>query len=107
MKKIVSFLMLSFIAIAVFAQFQEPVTWNVKFEKLSDTEAEISFVGQIERGWHVYSTDLGDGGPISATFNVDKIVGAKADGTLKPVGKEVSAFDKMFSMQGLPCPAWC
>lgn len=99
MKKIVSFLMLSFIAIAVFAQFQEPVTWNVKFEKLSDTEAEISFVGQIERGWHVYSTDLGDGGPISATFNVDKIVGAKADGTLKPVGKEVSAFDKMFSMQ--------
>lgn len=99
MKKIVSFLMLSFIAIAVFAQYQEPVTWNVKFEKLSDTEAEISFVGQIERGWHVYSTDLGDGGPISATFNVDKIVGAKADGTLKPVGKEVSAFDKMFSMQ--------
>lgn len=99
MKKIVSFLMLSFIAIAVFAQFQEPVTWNVKFEKLSDTEAEISFVGQIERGWHVYSTDLGDGGPISATFNVDKIVGTKADGTLKPVGKEVSAFDKMFSMQ--------
>lgn len=99
MKKIVSFLMLSFIAIATFAQFQEPVTWNVKFEKLSDTEAEISFVGQIERGWHVYSTDLGDGGPISATFNVDKIVGAKADGTLKPVGKEVSAFDKMFSMQ--------
>lgn len=99
MKKIVSFLMLSFIAIAVFAQFQEPVTWNVKFEKLSDTEAEISFVGQIERGWHVYSTDLGDGGPISATFNIDKIAGAKADGTLKPVGKEVSAFDKMFSMQ--------
>ena len=99
MKKIVSFLMLSFIAIASFAQFQEPVTWNVKFEKLSDTEAEISFVGQSERGWHVYSTDLGDGGPISATFNVDKIVGAKADGTLKPVGKEVSAFDKMFSMQ--------
>ena len=99
MKKIVSFLMLSFIAIASFAQFQEPVTWNVKFEKLSDTEAEISFVGQIERGWHVYSTDLGDGGPISATFNVDKIVGAKADDTLKPVGKEVSAFDKMFSMQ--------
>ncbi|MBO5796183.1 MAG: thioredoxin family protein [Bacteroides sp.] len=99
MKKIVSFLMLSFIAIAVFAQFQEPVTWNVKFEKLSDTEAEISFVGQIERGWHVYSTDLGDGGPISATFNVDKIAGAKADGALKPVGKEVSAFDKMFSMQ--------
>lgn len=99
MKKIVSFLMLSIIAIATFAQFQEPVTWNVKFEKLSDTEAEISFTGQIERGWHVYSTDLGDGGPISATFNVDKIAGAKADGALKPVGKEVSAFDKLFSMQ--------
>ena len=99
MKKIFSFWLLMLCSVATFAQFQEPVTWNVKFEKLSDTEAEITFSGQIDRGWHVYSTDLGDGGPISATFNVDKIAGAKADGTLKPVGKEVSAFDNMFSMQ--------
>ena len=47
----------------------------------------------------VYSTDLGDGGPISATFNVEKISGAEVVGKLKPVGKEISTFDKLFEMK--------
>ena len=47
----------------------------------------------------MYSTDLGDGGPISATFNVESISGAELVGKLKPVGKEVAAFDKLFEMK--------
>jgi thiol:disulfide interchange protein DsbD len=42
---------------------------------------------------------LGDGGPISATFNVEKIFGAEVVGKLKPVGKEISTFDKLFEMK--------
>ena len=42
---------------------------------------------------------MGDGGPISATFNVEKISGAEVAGKLKPVGKEVSTFDKLFEMK--------
>ena len=45
------------------------------------------------------ATDLGDGGPISATFNVEKIFGAEVVGKLKPVGKEISTFDKLFEMK--------
>ena len=45
-----------------------------------------------------YSTDLGDGGPISATFNTDKLAGAQLDGKLRPVGKEIASFDKLFEM---------
>ena len=62
-------------------------------------EAEVVFTGTIDKGWHVYSTDLGDGGPISATFNVESISGAELVGKLKPVGKEVAAFDKLFEMK--------
>ncbi len=99
MKKIYSFLLLSLLTIATFAQIQDPVVFEVSFNKISDTEAEIVFDGQIDAGWHVYSTDLGDGGPISATFHVDNISGAKVENNLFPQGKEISAYDRMFDMQ--------
>ncbi|MBE6283075.1 MAG: thiol:disulfide interchange protein [Mediterranea massiliensis] len=99
MKKIYSFLLLSLLTIATIAQIQDPVVFEVSFNKISDTEAEIVFNGQIDAGWHVYSTDLGDGGPISATFHVDNISGAKVEKNLFPQGKEISAYDRMFDMQ--------
>ena len=46
----------------------------------------------------IYSTDLGDGGPISATFNVEKISGATVVGKLQPKGKEIASYDKLFEM---------
>ena len=57
------------------------------------------FTAAIDKGWHVYSTDLGDGGPISATFNVDNKSGVELVGKLKPVGTEVSTFDILFEMK--------
>ena len=47
----------------------------------------------------MYSTDLGEGGPISATFNTDKMEGLELDGKLMPQGKEVESFDKLFEMK--------
>lgn len=99
MKKIISFLLLSFVAYALQAQIKEPVKFKTELNTLSETEAEIVFTATIDDGWHVYSTDLGDGGPISATFNVDKQSGVELVGKLKPVGKEVETFDKLFEMQ--------
>ena len=87
------------VALAVQAQIQDPVKFKTEWKQLTDNEVEIVFTGTIDPGWHVYSTDLGDGGPISATFNTDKLEGAELVGTLKPVGKEVSSFDKLFEMQ--------
>ena len=87
------------VALAVQAQIQDPVKFKTEWKQLTDNEVEIVFTGTIDPGWHVYSTDLGDGGPISATFNTDKLEGAETVGTLKPVGKEVSSFDKLFEMQ--------
>ena len=98
-KKIVCFFCLLLVTLVVQAQILEPVTFKSEWKQVSDEKVEIVFTGTIDPGWHVYSTDLGDGGPISATFNVDKIQGAEPVGKLKPVGKEVSGFDPMFEMQ--------
>lgn len=98
MKKILFSLIVSFLAFAAYAQIQEPVKFKTELKNVSATEVEIVFTASIEQGWHVYSTDLGDGGPISATFNTDKLAGAQLDGKLRPVGKEIASFDKLFEM---------
>lgn len=99
MKKLISSLLLSFVVCVLQAQIKDPVKFKIEFNTLSDTEAEIVFTAAIDKGWHVYSTELGDGGPISATFNVDKTSGIELLGKLKPVGKEVATFDKLFEMK--------
>ena len=99
MKKLLFPFVLLLFAVAVQAQIQDPVKFNSELKILAADEAEVVFTAAIDKGWHVYSTDLGDGGPISAPFNVEKIFGAEVVGKLKPVGKEISTFDKLFEMK--------
>ena len=61
--------------------------------------AEIVFNGKIQSGWHVYSTGLGADGPISATFNVNKMDGVELVGKLQARGNEISKFDPLFEMK--------
>ena len=84
---------------SAFAQIQDPVQFKAEWKSISDTEAQIVFTGAIDADWHVYSTDLPEGGPISATFNTDKMEGIELDGKLMPEGKEIEAFDKVFDMK--------
>lgn len=81
------------------AQIQDPVQFKTELKTLSDTELQIVFTGKIDAGWHVYSTDLPEGGPISATFNTDKMEGLELVGKLMPQGAEIENFDKVFEMK--------
>ena len=81
------------------AQIQEPIKFKTEWKQNSETEAEIVFNATIDKGWHVYSTELGDGGPISATFNIDNIEGAETIGKLTPVGNEINEMDPIFGMK--------
>ena len=99
MKKLLFPLFLLLFTVAMRAQIQDPVKFKSELKTVAADEAEVVFTAAIDKGWHVYSTDLGDGGPISATFNVEKISGAEVAGKLKPVGKEISTFDKLFEMK--------
>lgn len=99
-KKLLSFWLLSVLLILpAIAQIQEPIKFKTEWKKNSETEAEIIFNATIEKGWHVYSTELGDGGPISASFNIDKIEGAEIVGKLTPIGNEINEMDPIFGMK--------
>ncbi len=80
------------------AQILEPVKVNKNLKKISDTEYELQFDVNIADGWHVYSTNLGDGGPISASLTIEKNIGITTVGELKSQGKEIAIYDKVFSM---------
>ena len=67
-------------------------------KELERGEAELVFTASIDAGWHVYSTELGNDGPISATFNAVKMEGAELVGKLQARGKEIKQYDKLFDM---------
>lgn len=99
MKKLLSVMGLLWVALLVHAQIFDPVTFRTELNKVSDDVAEIVFTADIDPGWHIYSTDLDEGGPIAASFNIDKVTGAHVDGKLLPVGNEQTVFDKLFDME--------
>ena len=81
------------------AQMLNPVKFSTQLKTNKTAEAEIVFSGKIDAGWHVYSTNLGSDGPISATFNVTKLDGVELVGKLTPRGKEIAQYDKLFEMK--------
>ena len=81
------------------AQFQNPVTMTATQKKVADDALEIVFQGSVEAGWHVYGTDIADGGPTRAELTLEKQKGLKPDGKLRATGKVHRAMDDMFGME--------
>ena len=99
MKKVFIILISLMVVLGIHAQMVDPVHFTSKLKLGEGAEAEIIFHATIDDGWHVYSTELGDDGPIEATFNVEKMEGAELVGKLTPVGKVIKKMDKLFNME--------
>ena len=99
MRKILATCFFVLIALEAQAQLMTPVHFSSQLKELKGGDGEIIFSATIDPGWHVYSTGLGDDGPISATFNPVKMEGVETIGKLQPHGKELKQFDKLFNME--------
>ena len=86
-------------ALFCMAQLQAPVKFSVQQKKVSDNTLEVEFVGKVDAGWHVYGTDIADGGPTRAELTLEKTVGLKPDGKLRATGALHRAVDDMFEME--------
>ena len=98
MRKIFTLALLLLVGIVVNAQLYNPVKFTSELKTNGTADAEIIFTGKIDKGWHVYSTNLGQEGPTEATFNVNRLEGVKLVGKMKAVGHEIAAYDKNFDM---------
>ena len=54
--------------IGAYAQIESPVKWSYAAKKLSNTEAVVFLKATIQDGWHIYSQNVKDGGPIKTSF---------------------------------------
>lgn len=96
MKKFVTLSLL--VLVAVFNAVQAQVNFSVQYKRVNPTTIDIVFTGKADAGWHIYSTDIAEGGPTAASFGVDKIKGAKLKGGLKPGAGVKRMQDPIFEM---------
>ncbi|MDB5119282.1 MAG: sugar transporter [Sphingobacteriales bacterium] len=80
-----------------FSQILNPVKWTYSAKKISKTEAIVYLKANIDKGWHIYSQSVGEGGPIPTHIkfspsSVYRLVGK----TIEP--KPITKFEKSFNM---------
>jgi hypothetical protein len=97
MKKNILIALVLIIHTTAFSQILAPVKWSYGTKRISDTEAIIFIKATIDKGWHIYSQHVDDGGPVKTTitFAADKAY-ALTGSTSEP--RPVSKYEKTFSM---------
>lgn len=92
------FSLLILVSTSLSAQILQPVKWSYRSEQTAPGEATLIITATIEKGWHLYSQFIGDGGPIKTTFTYTSsgdygLIGKTTEGTA------IEFFDKNFDMQ--------
>ncbi|MFN4124093.1 MAG: protein-disulfide reductase DsbD family protein [Flavobacteriales bacterium] len=71
--------------------------WSASVNELGNGEAEIVFDAKIDKGWHLYSQDIPEGGPIPTEFRFEESKNYTRIGkVMEP--KAIKEFDKNFDM---------
>ena len=94
-------ILLALLAIMTTASAQmmtKPVRFKVEKKEVNKNTFDVVFSATIDKGWHVYSTSLTAGGPVSASLAIDKSEGVVAEGPLKAIGNERNTYDDLFDM---------
>ncbi|MFV8342921.1 cytochrome c biogenesis protein CcdA [Flavobacterium sp. XS2P39] len=102
MKKIFYLLLLGFVFVKAQAQIINPVKWEAAIEKKSNSEYILTFNGDIEAGWHVYSQFTPEDGPLPAEFifhdskNNYEFIGKATESETKREFNEIFGVDEIF-----------
>ena len=95
MKKLLLLVTAIVIGISAYAQIETPVKWSYAAKRTSATEAVVFLKASIQGGWHIYSLNVKDGGPIKTAFTFAPskeyaLVGKPSEP--KPISKYENAF---------------
>ena len=99
MKKIIFLMLMLLPLLHANAQFggAEPVTIEESVA-VNGAEGTITFNAFIEPGYHMYSTNIPDGGPTPASVTFRVVEGAELVGVLTPGAGAVTEMDPIFEM---------
>jgi DsbC/DsbD-like thiol-disulfide interchange protein len=97
MKKILILIALMAAGISTYAQIESPVKWSYAAKRVSSTEAVVFLRATIQDGWHIYSLNVKDGGPIKTSFTFDPSKSYNPEGQpSEPT--PITRYEKAFSM---------
>ena len=78
MKKLLALVLLLVAVLSGFSQVLEPVKWSFKSEMTAKNEATLTFKASVDKGWHLYSQNMADGGPVKTAFIFHNLKGFSA-----------------------------
>jgi thiol:disulfide interchange protein DsbD len=81
------------------SQIYDPVTWDFSYEKKGDKSYDLIFTAEIEKGSHIYSMEIPEGGPIATSFAIDTSSVFTFDGKTYEVTKPEEVFDEAFGFK--------
>jgi len=87
------------ISIQTFAQIEHPVSWKIALYKIDKNEFEVTYSATIETHWHLYSFDIGSGGPVPTTITFKPNEGITVIGSPTTNKKPTEKMDPMFDMK--------
>lgn len=96
LKRLLSLCILFLLSFASFSQNE--VTWRFVLEDKGSGEVELAAYATIREGWHLYDTEIPEGGPYPTTLSIDEITGAEPIGEFQAATQPVVKFDPVFNM---------
>lgn len=99
MKKSLFIVLLLSMSAALLAQINNPTTWRFSQKQISDNTYELTFTATIQAGWHLYSMNIAEGGPIKTSFTFEDSEAYEHVGEVKAQNKEIRKHDAMFGME--------
>jgi thiol:disulfide interchange protein DsbD len=94
-----SFILVFILSLNISAQIYDPVKWNFSFEKTGEKQYELVFTASIDKGSHIYSMDIPEGGPIPTSFIFDSVAGFVLDGKPFEVTRPEEILDEAFGLK--------
>ncbi len=98
MKRILLLIVVIAGLISVDAQIHEPVKWKFELKNTGPKTAEVVMTASIEEGWHLYTMDIPENGPIPTRFSFETLNGVKLIGKVVAKSKHKEVYDQSFSM---------
>jgi len=102
MKKFFSALLLCLFTILSYAQIVDPIHWSARVIETGEVDeeadaaiVELEWTVSIDEGWHLYTQDIPEDGPVATEFSYANLVTIGNTTTDSPV---LSSYDENFEM---------
>lgn len=81
------------------AQLKNHAAWRFSVEKLNDKQLQVVLSASLDSGWHIYSSEMADGGPQKTIVNIEKGNNYVVEDRTTETGKLIEKYDSNFNIK--------